>query len=61
MSWQRRILRVDLSEGKAKAEPLNMEWAEAFLGERGLATKYLMESMEPTVDPLGPEIGRAHV
>ena len=38
MSWQRRILRVNLSEGRAQAEPLNMEWARDFLGERGLAT-----------------------
>ena len=55
MSWQRRILRVDLSEGRAEAEPLNMEWAHDFLGERGLATKYLMENMDPQADPLGPD------
>ena len=55
MSWQQRILRVNLSEGKAKSEPLNMEWAQDFLGERGLATKYLMENMDPKTDPLGPD------
>ena len=36
-------------------EPLNMEWARDFLGERGLATKYLMENMDPSADPLGPD------
>ena len=55
MSWQKRILRVNLSEGRAGAEPLNMEWAHDFLGERGLATKYLMENMDPSADPLGPD------
>ena len=55
MSWQKRILRVNLSEGRAGAEPLNMEWARDFLGERGLATKYLMENMDPSADPLGPD------
>ena len=55
MSWQRRILRVNLSEGRAAPEPLNMEWARDFLGERGLATKYLMENMDPSADPLGPD------
>ena len=55
MSWQKRILRVNLSEGRAESEPLNMEWAHDFLGERGLATKYLMENMDPSADPLGPD------
>jgi aldehyde:ferredoxin oxidoreductase len=32
-----------------------MEWAHDFLGERGLATKYLMENMDPSADPLGPD------
>ena len=55
MSWQGKILRVDLTKGEAKAEDLNMDWAHQFLGERGLASKYLLESMDPTVDPLGPD------
>ena len=55
MGWQRRILRVDLTAGTSTVEPLNMEWANAYLGERGLATKYLMETMDPSVDALSPE------
>ena len=38
MSWQRRILRVDLTQRRCTPEPLNMEWAKAFLGSRGLGT-----------------------
>ena len=55
MSWQRRVLRVDLTKGTVEAEPLNMEWANAYLGERGLATKYLMENMDPKADAMGPD------
>ncbi|NIO25743.1 MAG: aldehyde ferredoxin oxidoreductase, partial [Gammaproteobacteria bacterium] len=38
-----------------KKEPLNMEWAEQYLGQRGLATKYLVEEVDPKVDPLSPD------
>ncbi|MDJ0610386.1 MAG: aldehyde ferredoxin oxidoreductase family protein [Kiloniellales bacterium] len=55
MGWQRKILRVDLSKGTSEIEPLNMEWANDYLGERGLATKYLMENMDPKADPMGPD------
>ncbi len=55
MAWQRKILRVNLTEGRAQAEPLNMEWAQQYLGERGLGSKYLYENMDPTVDALAPE------
>ena len=55
MAWQGRILRVNLTEGTTKAEPLNMQWANDYLGERGLATKYLVESMDPKADAVSPE------
>ncbi len=55
MGWQKRILRVNLTEGRCDVEPLNMEWANNYLGERGLATKYLWENMDPKADPMGPE------
>ncbi len=55
MGWARRILRVDLTRGSCKAEPLNMEWAEQYLGQRGLASKYLAEEIDPRCDPLGPD------
>jgi aldehyde:ferredoxin oxidoreductase len=55
MSWQRKVLRVNLTKGTSKVEPLNMEWANAYIGERGLGTKYLSENMDPKADPLGPD------
>ena len=55
MGWARKILRVNLSEGTCKSEPLNMEWAAKYLGQRGLASKYLVEEIDPKCDPLGPD------
>lgn len=54
MSWARKILRVDLSKGTCTSEPLNMDWAMQFLGQRGLATKYYTAEVDPKVDPLSP-------
>ena len=55
MGWHRRILRVDLTKGKSASEPMNMAWAEQYLGSRGLGSKYLSEEIDPKVDPLAPE------
>src|SRR5574343_1465315 len=54
MSWAGKILRVNLTNGTVASEPLNMEWARAYLGSRGLATKYIVEEVDPKVDPLSP-------
>ncbi|MGP1675705.1 MAG: aldehyde ferredoxin oxidoreductase family protein [Burkholderiales bacterium] len=54
MGWTRKILRVDLSKGTCKSEPLNMKWAQEYLGQRGLATKYFVEEVDAKVDPLAP-------
>ena len=55
MAWQGKILRVDLTNLSAKEEPLNMAWAEDYIGQRGLGTKYLMEEIDPKIDPLSPD------
>ena len=55
MAWAEKILRVNLSAGTVKSEPLNMEWAKAYIGSRGLGSKYLVEEIDPKVDPLSPE------
>jgi aldehyde:ferredoxin oxidoreductase len=55
MSWAGKILRVNLTTGTVASEPLNMEWAKAYLGSRGLASKYLINEIDPKVDPLSPE------
>ena len=55
MAWNRKLLRVDLSKGTCTSEALNMQWAQEYLGQRGLATKYFVEEVDPKVDPLAPE------
>ncbi len=54
MSWAGKILRVDLTAGTVKSEPLNMDWARAYLGSRGLGSKYLVEEVDAKTDPLSP-------
>ncbi|MDC0948247.1 aldehyde ferredoxin oxidoreductase family protein [Gammaproteobacteria bacterium] len=55
MSWTGTILRVDLSEGRVSHEALNAQWAQQYLGQRGLATRYLVDEIDPSIDALGPE------
>ncbi|OUD14292.1 aldehyde ferredoxin oxidoreductase family protein [Thioflexithrix psekupsensis] len=55
MAWTRKVLRVNLTEGTCKPEPLNMEWATLYLGQRGLASKYLISEIDPKINALSPE------
>ena len=55
MSWAGKILRVNLTAGTVTPEPLNMDWARAYLGSRGLGSKYLVEEVNPKVDPLSAD------
>ena len=55
MSWAGKILRVNLTQGTCTTEALNRQWAQEYLGQRGLASKYLVEEIDPRVDPLSPE------
>ena len=55
MGWNRKVLRVNLTAGTCTPEPLNMAWANDYLGSRGLASKYLVEEIDPKVDPLSPD------
>ncbi len=55
MSWAGKILRVNLSTGECRSEPLNMTWAKDYLGSRGLATKYFTEEVNAKVDPLSSD------
>jgi aldehyde:ferredoxin oxidoreductase len=50
-----KVLRVDLSTGSAAVEPLNVEWAERYMGGKGLLLRYMWEYVPPKVDPWAPE------
>jgi aldehyde:ferredoxin oxidoreductase len=53
--WHGRLLRVNLTDGTLEEEAIQEEEARKYIGGRGLAIKYLMEGMDPRVDPLSPE------
>lgn len=55
MSWTRKLLRVNLTNGTVAEEALNMQWANDYLGQRGLATRYLVDEIDPGCDALGPD------
>jgi aldehyde:ferredoxin oxidoreductase len=55
MAWTKKVLRVNLTAGTCAEEPLNMEWAAKYLGQRGLASKYLAEEIDPACDALSPD------
>ncbi|TCS98979.1 phenylacetaldehyde:ferredoxin oxidoreductase [Tepidimonas ignava] len=55
MAWAGKLLRVNLTAGTCTPEPLNMTWARQYLGSRGLGSKYLVEEVDPKVDPLSPD------
>jgi aldehyde:ferredoxin oxidoreductase len=55
MAYTGKILRVNLSTGKAETEPLNEKWAREYLGGKGLSIKYLYEELAPGIDPLSAD------
>lgn len=50
-----KVLRLDLTAARATVEPLNLEWAELYLGGKGLLLRYLWEEVPPRLDPFSPE------
>ncbi len=55
LGYQNNVLRIDLTMKSAVNEPLRMDWAEKYIGSKGLAIKYLYEEMEPGIDPLSED------
>ena len=53
--WIGKILRVNLTKGTIKEEPLNMKDAHDYVGARGLGTKMYCDEVDPNVDPLSPK------
>jgi len=48
-----KLLRVNLTDGQVRDEPLNDDYAERFVGGSGLATRYLYDLIHADTDPLG--------
>ncbi|NLG64240.1 MAG: aldehyde ferredoxin oxidoreductase family protein [Actinobacteria bacterium] len=53
--YRGQVLRVDLSAGSVAVEPLNTEWAEKYVGGKGLLLRYLWQEVPPRVDPWAPD------
>ena len=54
MSWAKKILRVNLTEGSVSEEPLNMEWAAEYIGQPGVVGR---EDIVANCDYVGPGYG----
>jgi aldehyde:ferredoxin oxidoreductase len=53
--WNGKLLRVDLTKGKAVSQEYDAGFAKTFLGGRGFAAKILWDELKPGIDPLSPE------
>ena len=53
--YQGKILRVDLSAMATTVEPLRMDWAELYVGGKGLLFRYLLDEVAPGLDPFSPD------
>ncbi|MDR3225490.1 MAG: aldehyde ferredoxin oxidoreductase family protein [Clostridiales Family XIII bacterium] len=53
--YQNKVLRIDLCAKNAQTEPLRMDWAEKYIGSKGLAIKYMYEEIPAGTDALGPD------
>lgn len=52
--WVGQVLKVDLTVGTHEVEELAWDWAESFIGGRGLGARYLYELADPSLDPFDP-------
>lgn len=53
--WMGKIIRVNLTSGTIKTEPLNIKDAKLYLGGRGLGTKIFMDEVDPKIDAFSPD------
>lgn len=50
-----KLLKVDLTHGQIFEEPLDEEYAQAFIGGSGLGGRYLYDLVDGKTDPLGAD------
>lgn len=53
--WQGTILRINLTTGDIRKDPLPMDLVEKYLGGGGLNARMLFDEVTPDVDPLSPD------
>ncbi len=50
-----KILYIDLTSGKTRTEPLDMDMARKFIGGCGIGERLLCDILKPGTDPLSPD------
>ncbi len=53
--WTGQILRIDLTAGTTRTEPLDETIAHRFIGGRGINSYFLYTLVRPATDPLSPQ------
>jgi len=53
--WTGTVLRINLTTRQVTKEPLQEEWAHNYIGGRGLGARYLLQEVDPNVEPFSPE------
>ena len=54
-SYTGQLLIVDMTTGQIERQPLKEEYAQQYIGGRGLGARYLYDLLKPGVDPLSPD------
>lgn len=54
MAHPTKIAHVDLTSGTVEYRPIPEEWAQKYIGARGLGVRYVFEN-GPQVDPMSPD------
>jgi len=52
---ERKLLRINLSSGNITSETISEDLIKKYLGGRGLASKYLLNEIDPKIDPLSSQ------
>lgn len=55
MGYQNAVLRINLTKQEATVEPLRMDFAEKYVGSKGLVIRYMYEELKAGIDALGPD------
>jgi len=50
-----KVVKIDLTRKKIVKEDLSIELSKKFIGGKGLATYYIYNYLDPTVDPFSPD------
>src|SRR2546425_1302512 len=53
--WTGKLLRVNLTTGRSRAEDIPADWLQDYIGGRGVADRYVWQELNPRVDPLSPD------